>query len=58
VQEVLVDGGQFVFQLGLQVGNDLCVAFHGFSFDVLKGAIVIGQSAFAQENRYNPIQLD
>jgi hypothetical protein len=29
VHEVLVDGGQLVLELGLQVGNDLGVAFHG-----------------------------
>jgi hypothetical protein len=28
VHEVLVDGGQFVLELGLQVANDLWVAFH------------------------------
>ena len=30
--KVLVDGSQFVFQLGLEVGNDLCVAFGGKPF--------------------------
>ena len=29
VQKVLVDGGQFVLELGLQPGNDLCITFHG-----------------------------
>ena len=29
VQKVLVDGREFVFELGLQMANDLCVAFHG-----------------------------
>jgi len=31
VQEVLVDGGEFVLELGLQMANDLCVTFHGDS---------------------------
>jgi hypothetical protein len=29
MHKVLVDGGQFVLELGLQPGNDLCITFHG-----------------------------
>jgi hypothetical protein len=32
VQKILVDRGQLVLELRLEVVNDLCVAFHGFSF--------------------------
>jgi hypothetical protein len=34
MQKVLVDGRQLVFQLRLQVHDDLCIAFHGKSLVV------------------------
>jgi hypothetical protein len=38
VHEVLVDGGQFILELRLQVREGLGVAFHGSSFLVGLGS--------------------
>jgi hypothetical protein len=54
VYEVLVDGGEFVFELCLEAGNDLCVALHvGAPSCRCCGAIVLYDNAldiFAPNN--------
>jgi hypothetical protein len=40
VQKILVDGREFVLELGLQMANDLCVTLHGDSLCVGSAPIV------------------